>query len=425
MISLDFSNLTKIKAAHGLTTKALQATPAQIGRHLKKISNRKQGFYTVIDDAAKVKKINAFADSVAGKYTDIVILGIGGSALGAICLKQSLKHLFENELKDLSPAPRLHILDNIDPALISDFEDLVDSTKTLFIVITKSGTTPETLAQYSYYSHKIYQKKLYPRDHFVFITELKNNPLRQIAREENITCFSIPENVGGRFSVMTAVGLLPAKLIGIDIEKLLLGAREMRDRFLSTDITLNLPYQLALAQYHLAKKGKKINVLMPYSQKLIRFADWYRQLLAESIGKQGIGITPVNALGVTDQHSQSQLYNEGPNDKLLMFINVENLGPCMPIPTMIKKPANFFPEGLTFNRLMHTEMEGTITALTKNNRPNITINVPEVDEFFLGQLLMLFMGATAFLGEFFKINAYNQPGVELSKVITKELLQKY
>jgi glucose-6-phosphate isomerase len=424
MISLDFSNLARVKGPHGLAAEQLRATPAQIGKALKKIKARNQGFFTTVDDAALVSKINGFAREIEGKYKDIVVLGIGGSALGTICLQQSLKHLFENELNGLSPYPRLHVLDNIDPALICDFEDLMDSGKTLFIVVTKSGTTPETLAQYSYYSHKIYQKKLLPRDHFVFVTEQKNNLLRQIAKNENIRCFPIPENVGGRFSVLTAVSLLPARLIGIDIEKLLLGAREMRDSFLNADFKTNLPYQLALTQYLLAKKGKKINVLMPYSQKLIRLADWYRQLLAESTGKENKGLTPVSALGVTDQHSQSQLYNEGPNDKLLMFINVENLGPCMPVPAMIKSSGSIFPDGLTFNRLMHTEMEGTVASLTKNKRPNITINIPEVDEFNLGELFMLFMGATAFLGEFFKINAYNQPGVELSKKITRELLQK-
>jgi len=422
MITLDLSNLAKVKN-HGIPLKNLKATPAQIGTHLKKIENRKQGFYKIIDENAAVKKIGEFADERAGKYTDIVVLGIGGSALGTICLQQSLKHLFENELNGLSPFPRLHVLDNIDPSLISDFEDLLDSDKTLFIVVTKSGTTPETLAQYSYYFHKIYQKKLYPRDHFAFVTEPGNNLLRRIARKENISCFTIPENVGGRFSVLTAVGLLPAKLIGIDIEKILLGAREMRDSFLNPDFSKNLPYQLALTQYLLAKKGKNINILWPYSQKLIRFADWYRQLLAESTGKEGKGLTPVSALGVTDQHSQSQLYNEGPNDKLITFIKVKNLGPCMPIPSMLNGPDTSFPDGLTFNQLMQTEMQGTIASLTKNNRPNITIEIPEVDEFVLGQLFMLFEGATAFLGEMFNINAYNQPGVELSKTITRKLLQ--
>ena len=424
MITLDLSNLAKIKPPHGLSERKLNSKAALIKKYLKKIRGRRQGFYKIIDDPATVKKINSFVKAREGKYSDIVVLGIGGSALGTICLHQSLKHLFENELHEKTGFPRLHVLDNIDPSLMSDFEDLIESKSTLFVVVTKSGTTPETLAQYFYYWHKIYQKKLLPKDHFVFITDPKKGFLRQIARKEKIPCFDIPENVGGRFSVLTAVGLLPAKFIGIDIDKLLEGARLMRNSFLNENFQKNLPYRLAVVQFLLAQKKKNINVLMPYSQKLIRFADWYRQLLAESTGKKGLGLTPVSALGVTDQHSQSQLYNEGPNDKLIIFLRVENPGPKLLIPGMISNKETDFLQNILFNDLLQTEMQATLQSLTKNNRPNIVINVPRIDEFYLGQLFMLFEGATAFLGELFNINAYDQPGVELSKKITRELLQK-
>ncbi len=424
MISLDLSNLAKIKSAHGLSSKELACPTAQIKKYLKKILSRKQGFYKIIDDREVIKKINAFVKARSGKYREIVVLGIGGSALGTICLQQSLMHLFINELSRKSKTPRLHVLDNIDPALMADFEDLIDLKHTLFIVVTKSGTTPETLAQYFYYASEIQKQKLRLGNHFIFITGPKKGLLRQIALSEKIPCFDIPENVGGRFSVLTAVGLLPAKFIGLNIEKLLEGARTMRDSFFKTDFGQNPAFRLALTQYLLSKKGKNINVLMPYSQKLIRLADWYRQLLAESIGKEGHGLTPVNALGVTDQHSQNQLYNEGPNDKLLIFIKVGSLGPGISIPHMSSFPGFNFPGKLTFNQLMQTEMVGTISSLTKNNRPNITINIPKVDEFHLGQLLMLLQSATAFLGELFNINAYDQPGVEMAKKITRELLAK-
>ncbi len=432
MLALHTKNLQLISKNHGLSADEITAQAPKIPSFLEAIAKRDQGFYKVIDDGEVVEKITKTCKEVEGAYEDIVVLGIGGSALGTICLQQSLKHLFENE-KPKRDYPRLHVLDNIDPALLREIEDIIDLKKTLFIVVTKSGTTPETLAQFFYFLDKCKKAKLSPHNTFIVITDPEKNILRTIAEQENITTFDIPPNVGGRFSVLTNVGLLPAKLIGINIEKLLEGARSMRDQFLSNDATTNLPFQIATIQYLLSKKGKYINVMTPYAQKLARFADWYRQLLAESIGKRmnnsgekiEAGITPVNALGVTDQHSQSQLYNEGPNDKLHMFIKVADLGAKMTIPVPPRDNNNLgYLEGVTFNKLLTTEMEATTSALTQNDRPNITIEIEKIDEYTLGQLLMLFEGATAFLGEFFEINAYDQPGVELSKKITRKLLQK-
>ncbi len=407
---------------------------SHLSAYLNQIHNKDQGFYTAPRDSETVKEINEFASKIKGKYNHIVILGIGGSALGPICLKQSLTHSFTERVCDCVRArevndfpkiphsiPELFIIDNIDPILIKELEDVIKLEKTLFIVITKSGTTVETMSQYYYFRDKIDEAKLNARDHFVFITSHSKGKLREIATEEKITTFDIPEKIGGRFSVLTPVGLLPAKLIGIKIEEILEGANEMCDKFLSEDESRNIPFQLASIQYALEREGKNIHVLMPYAQKLSGFADWYKQLLAESIGKKidntkkivHTGITPANALGATDQHSQLQLYNEGPNDKLIMFIEVENMGPEIPIPPI--EAAN-----LTFNKLIQIEKESTENSLTKNNRPNLTIKIDSVNERALGELFILFEGATAFLGEFYNINAFDQPGVELSKQLTKE-----
>jgi glucose-6-phosphate isomerase len=251
--------------------------------------------------------------------------------------------------------------------------------------------------------------------------------------EEEIESFASPDAVGGRFSVLTSVGLLPAAFVGIDIRGLLSGAREMRDSFLSRSFAKNMPFQIAVVQYLLNKKNKHITVMMPYAQKLFRFADWYRQLLAESIGKaedrEGktvhAGLTPVNALGVTDQHSQSQLYNEGPNDKLFLFIAAAHLVRRVPIPNLNPKEDSVsFLKHTSFNELIDIEREGTVRSYTKNKRPNMTLTIDKIDARHLGQLFMLFEGATAILGEFFNINAFNQPGVELAKNLTKQLLLK-
>lgn len=394
MIELDLSNSTleEIKEEN-------------LNELLEKIHARKQGFYYAIDDEPTIEKINEFAEKNSD-FEHIVVCGIGGSALGAICLQQSLGHLYMN---------KLHVLDNVDPVMIKEFEEVIDYSKTLFIVITKSGTTVETLSQYDYFSKKIKENGYTLNEHMVIITGTQPNLLRDEAEKEDLTIFDVPENVGGRFSVLTAVGLLPAKLIGIDIEKLIEGAKIGRDNFLSPDSTSNLPYRLAKTQFDLNQKGITMNVLMPYSQKLIKFADWWRQLLAESIGKKGKGITPINALGVTDQHSQLQLYNDGPNDKLIIFVEVKNSGPEITID---------FPYKTTFGELMQIEKNATSSSLTKNGRPNITILVDSVSEEMLGQLFLLLQGATAFLGELMGINAFDQPGVELSKKLTKEALLK-
>lgn len=415
MISLDLANLKK----------ETNSRTKPIADFLKRIHARKQGFYKIVDDKKTTSAIKNFARKAKGKFSSIVVLGIGGSALGALCLQQSLK---------TAKTPQLHVIDNIDPTIITELEDVIDYKKTLFIVITKSGTTPETLTQYFYFRNKTNKKKLDPKKHFIFITDPKEGFLRQLANEEKIPSFEIPENVGGRFSVLTSVGLLPAALIGINIEELLAGALLMRDKFLSTNFNKNLPYQLASIQYSEYQKDKTINVLIPYAQKLIRLADWYRQLLAESIGKRfdnngkivNVGITPVNALGVTDQHSQLQLYNEGPNDKLIIFLEVEHLTPELLIPNIYpqKSELKFLNKKISFNKLLKIEKDATASSLSRNKRPNITIKIAQINAKSLGELIMLFECSTAFLGEFFNINAYNQPGVELSKKLTKHALLK-
>ncbi|MBT7754726.1 MAG: glucose-6-phosphate isomerase [Candidatus Magasanikbacteria bacterium] len=429
MLTLDLTNLFTVSPDHGISQEDITKEETRITPYIENIHARNQGFYTVIDDTDTVTKIESFAKERKGKHKHLVILAIGGSSLGTICLKQSLTHLFSHEISS-QEHPTLHILDNIDPTLIREVQDVIDLSSTLFIVVTKSGGTPEILSQYFYFRSLCDKASLNATDHFVFVTDPKKGLLRKIGNEESIPMFDVPPTVGGRFSVQTPVGLLPAALIGIDIRDLLKGFQSMRDAFLSTEIEKNLPFQIATIQYLLRDKGKVMNVMMPYAQKLIRFSDWYRQLLAESIGKAEnekgelvhTGITPINALGVTDQHSQSQLYNEGPNDKLFFFLHVEKFGVDISIPNPSSIEEVSFLDNTTFSQLLHAEESATAMSCTKNDRPNMTIRISSVDEEHLGQLFMLFEGATAFLGEFYGINAFNQPGVELSKVLTREAL---
>ncbi len=418
MITLNYKNLTKIAPKHGLSIKEIQKKTDLIETYLKKIHSKKQGFYNYLDNSEIFKEIIKFTKTTKNKYKNFIVLGIGGSALGTICLKQTFSHLFKTK------NPQLHIIDNIDPELITELEENINLKETLFIVITKSGKTPETISQYFYFRNKINEKKLNPENHFIFITNSKTGLLKEISEKEQIKTFEIPENIGGRFSVLTPVGLFPASLININIENLIKGAKKIRESFLNTNFNKNLPFQLATIQYLLYKKQKTINIIMPYSQKLIKFTDWYKQLLAESIGKKlNTGITPVNALGATDQHSQSQLYNEGPNDKLIIFIEIEKFksNPKIPNIKLHTKEFNFL-KNKTFTKLLQTEKYALEQSLTENSRPNITIKIKKLDEESLGELFMLLECSTAFLGEFFKINAFNQPGVELTKNLTKKML---
>lgn len=431
-MNLIVKNLNKISGDHGLSKKELLSSRNKIKSYLKNIEDKDQGFYKIINELGMVDAVETYARLAKGKFKDIVVLGIGGSSLGTICLQQSLKHLYENELTN-SRYPKLHVIDNVDPELILALDDIISLKDTLFVVISKSGTTPEPMSQFFYYFNKIKKAKLNIKNHLVFITDTEKGLLREIANKEGIFTLDVPDDVGGRFSVLTPVGLLPAALIGIDIRKLLKGARRGRDLFLDTNIHNNLPFQIATMQYLLYQKGKVMNVIMPYSNRLIKFADWYKQLLAESIGKEkdnngnivNVGITPLNALGATDQHSQLQLFNEGPNDKFIIFINIVSKGKEIKIPNPYPNDKTLdYLKGVTFNQLLKTEMLGTADAITHNNRPNITIEIEKVNEESLGELFMIFEGATAFLGEFFNINAYNQPGVEMSKVLTKKYLLK-
>ncbi len=393
----------------GLSWSRLKEEENRIPEFLENFHARGQGFLSLPKVKAQVLSVKSLAEKMKGKFKDIVVLGIGGSALGVTCLRDALKGPFWNH----SGHPRLFVLDNLDT--VADVEALLDLDQTLFIVISKSGSTPETMAQYFYFKQKV------SKENFVFITDPNSGELRRLGKAFGIPLLDIPENVGGRFSVLSPVGLFPAALLGIDIEELLKGAEEMGAAFLKKEMELNVPFQFAAVQYLLEwDRGVHMTVMMPYSSRLCTLADWYSQLLAESIGKEGRGLTPIRALGVTDQHSQLQLYNEGPKDKLICFIEVEKAdGPCVP---EVEIPGLKYLSGVGFHELMNIEKKGTEQALTEYKKPTVTLSIPEVNEYELGQIFMFLEGSIAFLGEYYRINAFDQPGVELGKQLTRQLL---
>jgi glucose-6-phosphate isomerase len=259
----------------------------------------------------------------------------------------------------------------------------------------------------------------------VVTTDPEKGRLREIAEREDYLTFPVPAGVGGRFSVLTPVGLLPAAIAGIDIFMLLAGARDMDGRCRISNLWKN-PAYLSAVLYYLAdtKKGKPIAVMMPYADALYGVADWFRQLWAESLGKRtdldgnivSTGQTPVRALGATDQHSQLQLYMEGSNNKLITFLAVERFHKKISMPESFADVEGVgYLGGRSLNELIAVEQKTTELALTRNKRPNLSIIVPEVNAFTLGQLLFMLEVQTVFAGGLYHINPLDQPGVEEGK----------
>ena len=379
-----------------------------------------------------VRKINATAERIRSTCDSFVVLGIGGSALGPIAVFTALKHLYYNELpREARKGPKFYVIDNVDPEKMNALFDVIDIEKTMFNVITKSGATSETMSQYLIIM-KMLTEKLGDKasEHVIATTsEFKGN-LIKLAREKNIETFYIPEGVGGRFSELSPVGLLPAAVVGIDIAEMLRGARHMDRRCKTSDMWRNPALAIATLQYISIKHGKNIGVIMPYADSLKYIADWYAQLWAESLGKAvdndgnkvNVGQTPVKALGVTDQHSQVQLFNEGPYDKVITFIEVGQFRSEVEIPNGCEEyPDVHFLSGHSMGELMNSELFATRYNLVKQHRANYTIHLDTVDEYHIGGLLYLMELQTAYAGAMFDIDVYNQPGVEGGKDATYAL----
>jgi glucose-6-phosphate isomerase len=378
-----------------------------------------------------VRAIEAFAHGVGQAFSNVVVLGIGGSALGTIALRTALLHPLWNELSDEEREffPRLYVLDNVDPATIGPFLDRLDVRRTLFNVVSKSGGTAETMSQYLIVRDRLQQAlgDGYVR-HLLFTTDPKKGVLREIADAEGIATLPIPPTVGGRFSVLSAVGLLPAAMVGIDVSALLAGAAAMRDRCDADELPGNPAGVFGALQYLAdTEKGANVQVMMPYSDPLKDVADWFRQLWAESLGKARsragdevfVGPTPVKALGATDQHSQVQEYVEGPFDKTITFLAARERPVDVAIPKLHAELGELgYLGGRTLGELLDTERLATEAALAKRGRMSMTLELPRVDAHALGGLFMLLQIATVYAGFFYGVDPMDQPGVELGKQLT-------
>ncbi len=439
-IKFDYNNMMAkaLGDEQGITDKELEAVKEKAkSAHAFFKANRNTGMMGWTDlmynQNDVVEDINRTAKYIRRGCEYFVVLGIGGSALGPMAVFQALCHLRHNELpKRWRNGPKFYVEDNVDPERMSALFDVIDLDKTIFNVITKSGSTSETMSQYLIVMDILKEK--YGRDakdHIIATTDSEKGNLVKIARREGLKTFVIPDGVGGRFSEICPVGLLPAAVLGINIKQLLKGCEYMDKKCRKADFKSNPALVAAALQYISIQKGKNISVMMPYADSLKLMADWYCQLWGESLGKAvnnkgeivHVGQTPVKALGVTDQHSQVQLYTEGPFDKVVTFIGVEDYREVVDIPGGCEDiPAVDFLSGHSLNELIRAEMYATEYALTKNHRANNMITLPEVTAHTIGQLMYFFMLETAYIGAMFDINTFNQPGVEAGKNATYALL---
>ncbi len=439
-ITFDYNNMMvdHVGDIVGISDKDISASKALCSKAFLEVKeNRGKGMmgWTELsyNQDEIVNDIIITAKDIKKKFDSFVVLGIGGSALGPMAVFQALCHLHHNELpKSKRKAPKFYVEDNVDPERMVALLDIIDIKKTCFNVITKSGSTSETMSQYLIIMDLL-KKELGDKagEHIIATTSETSGNLIKIAKKENLKTFYIPDGVGGRFSELSPVGLLPAAVLGINIKMLLKGAAFMDKLCSKADAKKNPALMAALLQYLAMQKGNNISVMMPYADSLKLMADWYAQLWGESLGKAVdndgnkvyVGQTPVKALGVTDQHSQVQLYTEGPFDKVVTFIGVENYRKVVTISDGCQDiPSVNFLCGHTMNELITAEMNATEYALTTSQRLNNKIMLPEVNAHTLGQLMMFFMMQTAYAGAMLNIDTYNQPGVENGKNATYALL---
>ena len=367
---------------------------------LQEFESEEIGYYHLPEDSLKFYEIDFDVD-----FDEVVIIGIGGSSLGSKAIYEMIKYKY--------PLKKIIFLENPDPIdLDSKFKAIKNP---LFFVISKSGKTIETIS--------IFKKVI---KHFNLDKDAKNlkiitdpsSPLEKFAREWDLEVFSIPKNVGGRFSVLSAVGMIPLKAAGVDIVKILNGARDFRDRFFEMKETHLLKKAAFYANNY---KEYPVNVMFAYGTILNAFKEWFVQLFGESLGKNGKEIMPVGHIGSIDQHSFLQLLMEGMGRKTITFVKIENFETNLKIPD-IKLPyleSTDFVNGRDFEELINKECEATKEALLAKEYPIDEIVMEKLSLEKIGELIMYYEILTSSIGALLEVNTYNQPGVEIGKVILR------
>jgi glucose-6-phosphate isomerase len=376
-----------------------------------------RGYYAL--PTQDISPILSYIDTISDEVTSIAVIGIGGSSLGAKAVYEFIKPTRKLKRK-------LYFFESTDPINISKLLSKIELDKTHFLVISKSGTTVETFAIYKYLYSLHNNHKSY-----TFITDPKS-PLEQYAQTIGASVLHLPHNVGGRFSVLSTVGLVPLALSGIDIKSLLSGANTIKESFFDGGYIKDALLKKAVfyaknhAQYH-------INCIFAYSETLKYFCEWYVQLWGESLGKRqrhsafNVGLTPIGLIGPKDQHSFLQLIIEGTRDKSVTFIKIEDFQDDIVIPDISLQHLEHLDtlNTLPFSKLINMQCDSVTEALlNEKDIPTDEISIPKVDEENIGSLIYYYQLLTSLVGELIDINAYDQPGVETGKTILNSKLKE-
>lgn len=425
-LSYDDANMWRKAAGTGGVTPAqwkavqprLRRAQAQVEEHRTKGD---QGFFDL--PFAATDKIQALAREVQKRFRHLIVVGIGGSDLGARAIWQAVP----------GDAMRLHFVSNPDPDTLAAWRALTkaDWRRTAILVVSKSGTTLETMAAFMVLREMLVKAvgASAHAKHVFTITEEGHGTLFELATRYGYALIPHPTTVGGRFSVLSSVGLFPAACGGVPVNKLLAGARAVETDRRREGIRHAAPRFAALQVLLMEAHGKPIHVFMPYADRLSSIAFWYRQIWAESLGKRRgnahVGPTPIAALGAVDQHSQIQLYNEGPADKVVTFLEVTKFAAAVRVPNEWRDVKGIkYVGGLSLEHILHAEREGTAQALAENGRPNGTLRINRISPESVGALFMFYELATAYAGELLGVNPYDQPGVEAGKRNAKAILTR-
>ncbi len=418
-VAFDYTNLIEIEG--GIAGGDLDRLRPRLEEAAEQLLGDLPGFMRLPKTTEFLDPSKAQAEEVrASGAQDFIHVGIGGSALGPIALHRALDHPYHNLLAN-RPGPKVHFAENTDPASLSAIFDVVDPPNTWVNIVTKSGSTAETMANFLVLRGALVDASGEDGygERVVFTTDPEEGYLTRIANREGIKTLPIPPDVGGRFSVLTPVGLFPAAITGLDPDALLRGAAQCVD-----EVTEEGPEHAAVegaALHYLmdTARGRNVRVMMPYADSLDRLAAWFVQLWAESLGKEGKGSTPHAAVGTTDQHSQVQLYMEGPQDKVIEIVEVEDHPRDLTIPKAFEDLEGVgYLGGHTMAELLNVECDATRRALREAGRPNCTIKLGKIDEEHLGYLMQALEIQTAIAGSLYGVNPFDQPGVEAGKRIT-------
>ncbi|ADC68857.1 phosphoglucose isomerase (PGI) [Methanocaldococcus sp. FS406-22] len=401
MLSYDYKNALEVGEISFEDISRVDFTNAY-SKLMEKLDNGVVGFREAIYDESLDKY-----ESLNG-YKNVVVVGMGGSILGTMAIYYAISPFNNNA----------YFIDNSDPEKTLSILKKVDLNESIIYIISKSGNTLETLVNY-YLIKKRIEKLNSFKGKVVFITN--GGKLKREADKNNYDTFSIPENVPGRFSVFTAVGLAPLCSLGIDISKILKGAREMDKICQNEDILKNPALLNGVIHYLYDKRGKDISVIMSYVESLRYFGGWYKQLIGESLGKNGNGITPLLSIGAKDQHSLLQLYMDGKKDKIITFIVAKKYRLDEEIEF---EDINDEKISCKYSDIIKHQQKATEIALTNNGVPNVRITLDEINEMAMGALLYMYEMQVGFMGELYNINAYNQPAVEEEKKICWRLIKQ-